>query len=744
MRYVRETKGIYASIFALLLFSACSAKEEPAYVELQIEGDDASGRRGLGSVDGKSLVPSGGASSFGLPSSGYCYAVHVNGPHPDLARVDGGKLRERDGEGCVEPRNLGIFKGFFAHGKSTSIEVPAGPDRQFDIVAIPTPSGGDDCTGAAAVNIKDGGDGRVEILYRGQEVSDSLVIFARGRANLVPGSNTVVAKAVPKYEGEPALYGCGGGDDKKMGIVFPFRTLTEFDEGLDAEVTRAFTGVSDSPLRINCGPKAKWVLLGINGSLPNPGIRKECNEVQGSSRYASYGNVNIFAPSTVVSGSPTSVPFFIAGFESNTAAEDVDYLAGDIYYGPRYQQLQYTQVDGYSFPVPSGSTFVDEQGNSVANPVVGYGITSGSEEVKFGGFWKASNTGHFLLNWRTPASGTKFFKIGVGASANEDIYGWTSPFVFKPNNSRIDTLAALNKVNGPNPRFINGFGGDSLFSFAGNLFKQVLRSSGLLVINDLGLDVGGSVKDLESDNGKIAYSTGDANSLKLRVGNLALISSPQSFTTVNFLPAGGAAEQLLVDAPAAGNFFVAGALYESPSSTRLASVICSPGLSCSKLPVRNFGSDPILDMAWVPKSEGTFSKRLLAISVDTVYKLQYSIDSASLGSLASVVPGVFFPTPNAPNWRVIKALKGDSLESQQVLLGGSAVIESNSRAVLYRSWNGGDQWTRVYVGPVNTSIGDIVQSKTFEVGDQSERSGFSALLETSGTFDILWQNDEGY
>jgi hypothetical protein len=149
-------------------------------------------------------------------------------------------------------------------------------------------------------------------------------------------------------------------------------------------------------------------------------------------------------------------------------------------------------------------------------------------------------------------------------------------------------------------------------------------------------------------------------------------------------------------------------------------------------------------MAWVPKSEGTFSKRLLAISVDTVYKLQYSIDSASLGSLASVVPGVFFPTPNAPNWRVIKALKGDSLESQQVLLGGSAVIESNSRAVLYRSWNGGDQWTRVYVGPVNTSIGDIVQSKTFEVGDQSERSGFSALLETSGTFDILWQNDEGY
>jgi N-acetylneuraminic acid mutarotase len=166
-------------------------------------------------------------SSTGLVTTGFCYALNVTAP--DL-NVDGTSGSASCAQG---PRALGKVFGPLAYGAQTTIKVPSGSDRRFDLVGFKAPANTrQDCSGVLSVRAI---DGKVEMLYDGVDVganewpldvSRLSYLFARAPSvTLQPGVQSVTLDSVAWSEKDlgqgllnyPEIYGCPSPSETGVG-----------------------------------------------------------------------------------------------------------------------------------------------------------------------------------------------------------------------------------------------------------------------------------------------------------------------------------------------------------------------------------------------------------------------------------------------------------------------------------------------------------------------------------------------
>jgi hypothetical protein len=146
-------------------------------------------------------------SSTGLVSTGFCYVLNVTAP--DL-NVEGTSNNNACAQG---PRGLGKIFGPFAYGAETTLKVPAGADRRFDLLGFKAPpSTRQDCKGVMIIRAIDAGSGskKVEMSYDGVPMGASVTpldperlsfLFARASSvSLQPGVQTVTLESVDWFE----------------------------------------------------------------------------------------------------------------------------------------------------------------------------------------------------------------------------------------------------------------------------------------------------------------------------------------------------------------------------------------------------------------------------------------------------------------------------------------------------------------------------------------------------------------
>lgn len=211
---------------AFLLLGACTAAPQS---EVKVLIGPAS----------ESVVSSGANDAFaprsatGLVSSGFCYVLNVTAA--DL-NVEG---TTETSTSCTQgPRALGKNFGPFAYGEETTLKVPAGSDRRFDLLGFKIPaSTRQDCRGEFSVKVVDSETGgkKVETLYDGIEVGANKLpldpmrlsyLFARtSGVTLQPGAQTLTLEPVAWSEQDlgqglynyPTIYGCPKPDDSGVG-----------------------------------------------------------------------------------------------------------------------------------------------------------------------------------------------------------------------------------------------------------------------------------------------------------------------------------------------------------------------------------------------------------------------------------------------------------------------------------------------------------------------------------------------
>lgn len=159
------------------------------------------------------------SSTLELPDD-MCYAIHVTSfdNNPTLQRM---APSPNDATCEHGPRGLGLLAGTFAKGSIAELDVPIGPRRRFDLVAMPKSKmpGGTCASGLHAEITGPANTDHNVTLYVGATKladDDGMRLIARGEVDINPGLVNVVLEAVA-VDPKGLEYGCHSGGSGSTG-----------------------------------------------------------------------------------------------------------------------------------------------------------------------------------------------------------------------------------------------------------------------------------------------------------------------------------------------------------------------------------------------------------------------------------------------------------------------------------------------------------------------------------------------
>jgi len=177
-------------LLSLLALFACEpAQQHLASVRLVIEKPARKAgqlQSGLSSADG--------STQYEL-SADSCYFIHVTGSdHPSLRR-----LTTSEAECANGPSGLGMVAGLYNKGEKAELEVPTGPRRRFDLLALPKSALPDGvCSKTFSVDPSLEGDGKVQMKIGPQnfdfDVDKLTRLVATGSGEIKAGDNVITLK----------------------------------------------------------------------------------------------------------------------------------------------------------------------------------------------------------------------------------------------------------------------------------------------------------------------------------------------------------------------------------------------------------------------------------------------------------------------------------------------------------------------------------------------------------------------
>ena len=706
-----------------------------------------------------------------------CYALHVTGAHPALARVLRRNMPPASASCPLPPPQLGLVSGTYNVGESASFEVPIGNDRRFDLIGFSKADLGGSCPRDFHIEARprtDHPDDPSIVMMQGSaELPGTLVgkIYANGVASVLPGENNISLKLV--YDATTNTVGadytggsCENGGSNGTVPVTGGPVVSPDPTPAPQMFVFPYVGpsaVANGPNLMRVGMNPMFLQMGCN--IPGTASVKVVNTTLGVSYLQPCSNgVAMIHGITISSTASETSPDLLDA----TALDPNNAVIGTLSFGvalsPRYYSLG------------THGTFSDSVPLSITHP-------SASDEVKFSGI--GTSAAGFRILYLTaidpsvsPGSILYAIPLVVPTAVNPG-----HPFDYDPN-AYINSSSGMISTN-----LISSTGGTFARYFdVGNALLIFKDFSNVTLPGDLTASVANSTSihnasmshylDFQSDvDFGVAVGQGAP---QLATSFAALPPSWSSLVTTS--PFGGAMQHVAVTAPAVSAVpvkSVSYVAYASETST-------FPGVAlhrCLNRTTCNTSTDGDWDGLTDTASFSSIAKPL-AVEFDSTGPLPRLFAASpakfliysNLGAPGQVrsygsglVPtagvqlnptgapgsGGFFPSWSSPDVRFIKVLGKigslDPTNASDIIVGGSAYVDLATKAVIYRSRDGGLNFYRVFVGASNTKATDatsILRSyydpKTLSFQDSP---GFAVAVKFGGstpTTKIFWQESHGY
>jgi hypothetical protein len=760
----------------------------------------------------KSSALSASGNTYSLDSE-HCYLIHMTGDVPGFRREPTNPSGEPLPAGCdVVPDYFGKLNGMHNLGANVEIlGIPVNKQIRFDLVAIHKVDLGIDinasCPGGFDINFRprteDPSIQEPYITFNGVEdftiEPAKFYLLAKATSTVVAGNNNITLQAVvdPTTNELGRKYFCG--DEGENGSVYQ-SDLYLVAPTMVSPGTNPFvmSGMVEPFLRFECPEGATQVAVSVLGGV---NLTQPCvDSYPGNGGYAHFDSVSLPAGYGRSGYAGTAIQISaIAQDSSNSQIGSTTEFR--LQYGPRYYNFS---SHAYAQTTPSYPT-----GGNYGN--VPYS-TNPARKIKFAGYKPHSPSGTslndgYLFVSRNSESGAGGNNSLVALKTARSTLTNERPFDWDSTTSVIDYLI-------PEPNSVVEFSAatDTLFlkSYNGTYNADEIRKMGLIfnsfseVENRLDegayplssltpfryygdFDYLNAFASLGNSMFAVGELIGGSTLRQVLYSNVSTFTNPASSPTIidvsNTSQTSGANEMFTWESPNDGSVFVGIADNSKTlpdfSIRRCASVTtCDTSYQIYKTATTvSSSSGGAVQGAVItnPSDMGSFRlvvakpESLTINDVPTVFS--QGADPIPVPSTSALVLNYndntrFFP-PISGNVspRLLKTVEKDIFFDPRetyefdLVLALETDLAVGGRAVIYRSFNGGDQWYEVYYGEEDTTIDDGIeilrQQKVYgnNGNDSIEDSpGIAFILKYKNSYmgaaadswKILWQETSGY